>query len=317
LTQILTAATPNFIVQVSDRLVVTMRGGEIQDHDIFANKTVVYRASDALVTIGYSGVAYINNVPTDEWIAAILFGEPLRGPDGKGFVLRTGGGARPHQIGYSIKVLRDALGALTADSVDKYGIYLTIAGWQAERVGQRPVMIELSRIGGKISLEKAPRVWPKTRNFLIASIGHKLGQDEIRGALLPYRSAQPIGPPLPPETVEQIFADVIRGTSSQSASVGSHLLSVVLMRPDLGKSGCRFLPMEPHFAVLSSDRGSHHVQVAHSPWLVSSGCARAPCIEIGDSVLELDGYPFHIFGAPGKDGVVGLSSHVRRPPPPK
>jgi hypothetical protein len=46
-TQILTCATPQYIVQVSDRLVSISKGGGICPIDQFANKAVVYCATDA------------------------------------------------------------------------------------------------------------------------------------------------------------------------------------------------------------------------------------------------------------------------------
>jgi hypothetical protein len=71
-TQVLTWGCPNYFVQVSDRLVT---GGSRSDP--CANKTVVYRARDALVSIGYSGIAYVDQTPTDDWIVEHLWGNSL------------------------------------------------------------------------------------------------------------------------------------------------------------------------------------------------------------------------------------------------
>jgi hypothetical protein len=64
-TQILTFACPLSIVQVSDRLLTALQQGKSREFDPIANKTLVYRANDALVSIGYSGIAYIDNMPTE------------------------------------------------------------------------------------------------------------------------------------------------------------------------------------------------------------------------------------------------------------
>jgi hypothetical protein len=50
-------------------------------HDAVSNKVLVYRARNALVAIGYAGVAYVQGVPTDQWIAEKLWGEPLPSHD--------------------------------------------------------------------------------------------------------------------------------------------------------------------------------------------------------------------------------------------
>ncbi len=68
MTLILTLATPRYILQVSDRLVT--RGDS--RFDPASNKIVIYHAKNALVAIGYSGLAYLEGVPTDQWIAQKL-----------------------------------------------------------------------------------------------------------------------------------------------------------------------------------------------------------------------------------------------------
>lgn len=42
-----------------------------------ANKTIVYVARDAIVSIGYTGRAYLEGRPTDQWIAEQLIGEEV------------------------------------------------------------------------------------------------------------------------------------------------------------------------------------------------------------------------------------------------
>ena len=71
-------------VHVSDRLVterVTSAAGtsSYRGFDAFSNKTVVLRGRDALVTLGYSGRAYLDDLPTDTWIAQTLLGTSLAG----------------------------------------------------------------------------------------------------------------------------------------------------------------------------------------------------------------------------------------------
>ena len=76
----------HFVLQVSDRLVSVRRGTRVEPFDQAANKTVIFFARDALVTIGYTGVAYLDGRPTDQWIAEKLSGERFgsedRGPSG-------------------------------------------------------------------------------------------------------------------------------------------------------------------------------------------------------------------------------------------
>jgi hypothetical protein len=75
MTLILTFASPFYVLQVSDRL-VTVSGKEF---DAVANKNVIYLARDADATIGYTGRAFVDRVPTDQWIAEKLGGSRAEG----------------------------------------------------------------------------------------------------------------------------------------------------------------------------------------------------------------------------------------------
>ena len=78
MTLVLSLSTHAFALHVSDRLV--SRGGK--PYDPMANKTVVFRATDGLMTFGYTGPAYLEGTPTDTWIAEAISGESLRGDGG-------------------------------------------------------------------------------------------------------------------------------------------------------------------------------------------------------------------------------------------
>jgi hypothetical protein len=67
-TLVLAVATPTYSLHVSDRLV--SKGGA--PHDRLANKTVVFRATDGVLAFGYTGPAFIDNIPTDTWLADAL-----------------------------------------------------------------------------------------------------------------------------------------------------------------------------------------------------------------------------------------------------
>jgi hypothetical protein len=81
----ITLTSNRFILQLSDRLVSVQRRGSLTPFDETANKTVIYFARDGWVSIGYTRLAYLGGIPTDQWIAEKLIGEELssqRGPSG-------------------------------------------------------------------------------------------------------------------------------------------------------------------------------------------------------------------------------------------
>jgi hypothetical protein len=320
MTQILTAACPDFIAQLSDRLVVAKRGSAIEQHDPAANKTVVFRASDAIVTIGYTGIAYVGQIPTDRWIAEVLCQESFGAPDAR-FGVRMGGGRRPVDIGQALILLERAIQELPAIPVDEHGLELLVAGWQAWRDDCRPILVELSRYGGRTKLKRAPRHWPKDSNFRIGVIGVPPKKGAITQRLSKFRLKEEVGQatkrgPLLPGHVEGIFLNTLRETSEFSETVGANALSVVLMRPGHGIMGCRFYPIQPHHVKMRTAKGEIDVEVAMTPWVLGPGIIYSPSIEVGDSVLGLGGLDFHIFGAPANSGLT-LSSSIKRPPPPR
>ena len=77
MTLVLTVAASRFVVQVSDRLTTTSG----VEHDPRANKSIVFVSRDGVFAISYSGIAYLDGAPTDEWIGSALVGMPL-GPRG-------------------------------------------------------------------------------------------------------------------------------------------------------------------------------------------------------------------------------------------
>ena len=59
------------VIQMSDTL-VSLNRQPPNEWDPRFNKTVIYLASDALVSISYSGLAYINQISTDSFIDRVL-----------------------------------------------------------------------------------------------------------------------------------------------------------------------------------------------------------------------------------------------------
>jgi hypothetical protein len=51
--------------------------------DSSSNKALLYLCADAIVAIGYTGLAYLGDFPTDVWIANLLIGKQV--PEHQGF----------------------------------------------------------------------------------------------------------------------------------------------------------------------------------------------------------------------------------------
>jgi len=73
MTLILGQASRDYVLQVTDRLVT--KGN--RPFDPLANKNIVYCARNALVAIGFTGIAFLGDIPTDQWIVEQLTGTSL------------------------------------------------------------------------------------------------------------------------------------------------------------------------------------------------------------------------------------------------
>src|SRR5260221_2114773 len=88
MTLILSHLSRSFVLQMSDRLVTKIPPGNDSpsSFDALANKTIIYCARDAIVSMSYTGHAYIGQLPTDDWIVKTLTGVDVS----EKFAMRTG-----------------------------------------------------------------------------------------------------------------------------------------------------------------------------------------------------------------------------------
>jgi hypothetical protein len=70
MTFVLARTSRNYVLQIADRLVTRAD----RPYDASANKTILYRTANGIVTIGYTGLAYVGDVPTDKWIVEQITG---------------------------------------------------------------------------------------------------------------------------------------------------------------------------------------------------------------------------------------------------
>jgi hypothetical protein len=180
MTQIFSLATPVYILQVSDRLVSTkLLGQPLSDHDPRFNKHILFVARDAVVAIGFTGLAYLDGVPVDQWIASVLTSEPPSAPqggDGRGFRVATFGRrifpSDWPDIGTAMKRIQGRVSSAAPrlrKEERESGLCLSLAGWQGrwrwsrdegrfERI--RPVLYRIWPDPARgFLLEGLPRYW--------------------------------------------------------------------------------------------------------------------------------------------------------------
>jgi hypothetical protein len=319
-TQIVAQLTRRFVLQIEDRLVTPdLSAGGSAKPDTLANKNVIYRARDAIVCMGYTGLAFIGNLPTDTWIAEKLTG--LKGSDP--FGTRFGSLPRWLDIGQAIELLDRELRASEIAAL-KTNFELVVVGWQW-KLGKREVMrnrpttpmawlIRKPYSKPFEAVERLPRYWHWTHDarFIASPEGHKnLSVAELEA--LAGRLRQ-LPPDIKSRGYEQTIVDAIRTVSARNQYVGPNCMSIVLAPPHLNPFvRVRFFPQENHVARLVAPTFvSPEYPAAYSPWIIGPGIVMQPTVRIGQGWEVAIGSFKVLLDGIGTGAISGMSSQ-RRP----
>jgi hypothetical protein len=272
---VLSVATPAYALHVSDRLV--SKAG--RPHDPLANKSVILRARDGLLAVGYTGAAFVGNVPTDTWIAEILCGGWRGGQTGA-----LGYGDFPvRDIGSSLRLLCQR--ARTTPVLRRVGIEIAAVGWQwnAKRSPSlmRNVLWVLHAGSGKLQWQQSvPRHSPerKTTFRMVATGDWALAAEDWRVLLEQVGAAGHDH-----ESVERLLVEAIRRASElRPGTIGRDCMTVLLRPWQFPQARVRFDPDATHHDVVFGEA----VEVAYSPWMIAPDAIHRPAILIGGLSCE-------------------------------
>jgi len=132
---------PWVMVHATDRLVSLQHPDRFEPKYPVFNKTVVYRASDAIVTIGFTGLAFLDGQPTDEWLASTLAGtkfDPFAG-------LHCGQHFDVLNLGQATSRLEQGLNELASRHVQVGPLSLMITGARRKRHRWQRTAISIER----------------------------------------------------------------------------------------------------------------------------------------------------------------------------
>ena len=316
----LTGISKRYALQVSDRLV---SGGM---NDPLANKNIIYCCRDAVVSMGYTGFAYglsesNENTPTDEWLAEVLWREPIpRGRDGiRPVMMCNRANASFLDIGQSAELLRKAL-EVSLKRVRKskwqgHPFQLVMSGWQeTRRKGLRPVVIELLEEGDPpiVIIKRRQRYWYVGGKIeFIATPRSYLPQSERSGIVGKLATANA-------EQAEHALLTAIREVASRhSGKVGRDCMSILIFPPTGGRIPIRvrFIPEAPQIGTLVSEtkKTKTPVPIAFSPWVVTPGSLSAASILGGQATQEMGPLQIFLDGPTPPAGLVGYASSLERP----
>lgn len=317
MTLITAKASQWFAIQVTDRL-LTRAGAEF---DPVSNKNVIYEAPDVLVAIGYTGDAYLDELPTDEWLAQTLIGETFGSGEGRATAIRFGPLPHWRHIGPALEMLRVRLvEALQRVNARDRRFELMVTGWQWQRRRRpRPILLSLEKPPGvtTFTVRRSPRHLGLGGFFFGITPEQNVSADELlrmRIALRDVHSA---------DDAERILVNTVREVATRNPVVGPHCMSILIPPPWHPHVRVRYVSEEVPTVGIRG-RNDNLVRAtapaAYSPWVIGPRLVAAPSIMAGPTELGLGRYSVRL-EAPAMTGatpgLLGAMGAVERPPMPR
>ncbi|WP_157960492.1 hypothetical protein [Marinimicrobium alkaliphilum] len=297
MTLILGAIAPNHAFHVSDRLVTRRRGVTYQPFDTHSNKTVVFRAKDAIVAIGYSGLAFIDGVPTDTWITNSLLGQ--REKEYASICSLADGS-------FKWSGINEALRRLKNDYEDAYRRFIrvehkagpqffNIVGWMYDRRRRRHRPFHCEMVSdqsnpGRLKTYCGKHSWAWHRQLMLQTTPN-IANEESKWAMenLAKKGLQS------PSKFEKLLVEVIRRVSQSTTTVGS-ICTCVRICPFSDKQVLiRFADPKTEGLIFPASTGKKKVTIeAYTPYIIAPPTVWAPSyVHGGDGwTQEAFGYKF-------------------------
>ena len=313
MTLILTHVTPDYVMQVTDRLV--SQGSRSYDPE--SNKNVIFFTRNALVSIGYSGLSYLSGIPTDQWIVETLIGEKLPGRGSP--MIGDSTRRRLPSIGQAVQLLADRLSTEWAKVRPEWRghrIQLAISGWLGyRRKRPRPIFCKISPSGATSHSVK----WHTHHSF-----GTELLDDTPEGYLRRQEGQElvtSLGTSEMPD-VEAALIRTIRMVAARNPRVGPDCMAITISPPRFQNVIVNYVPVQPRKAVTRTLRGQEvEIPVAGTPFMVSPGGIWAPNVMSAHSTPTTRSFGGWIVRFPGatqpNDGPIAMAlwGQERKPPP--
>lgn len=328
----ISVALPRAVIQVTDRLVSNVE--TMKTFDSISNKNVVLRARDGVVSIAYSGPAYLEGIPTDEWIAEALSGEIL-GVEGKRPVAKMGPTKTWLRVGHAVQTIAEAMQPLLPAQKPSY-VQLNIAGWCWKTSGAEErldkahhvlwdVKVTQDRVDVNRNAKWEMRDPKKWGTYWMSVLGCSLPMPPHRVMWAPDGNLsedeasaldrQLIGCTFNPRVATNLVVNTLRRKAQPKKSgIGESCLCIVLPHPENRIIQTRFdaLRDDAHLAI----DGERIDEIGFSPFVVGGNAIVYPSAVYGQAGYEFDGFRVEINGRPRTKRGPLLSGQFGQPRPP-
>lgn len=298
--------------QVGDRLVSAARGTRTAPHDPLANKQVVVVTADALVAIGYTGLAYLEGRPTDDVIAEAVAGHPV-----------GGGITFPAPMLSPIYEIANRVTERLAHAVPNsggYGVDVMMVGLKrGKRDRTEPLLWRIRKEpGARAEIrrhEETPFDW-RTR-FSLDAIGD-IDRPGIEPAVQAINAIEETGINRR-DAVTRILVGAVRRASETRKTIGADCMVVRLWREG-GKAiaEVEYQPVARERVTIKAQGGPVSFPAAYSPWFLAPGWVSSPSVVKGGG-WNLGNIEFRIRvpDTRGEEGPLAYFGGQDRTPPPR
>lgn len=272
MTVIIGAVAGDFAFHASDRLVSKLHKGTVNDWDPIANKCVIVVAEDAVFTIGYTGIAYIQGKSTDIFLAEAVSG--LR--DSRG--LLHIGRLKIGRVWDVVVRIRNALTEAFSDRrLNGHNHAVVLSGLRFDRRHQHILWVlkRKTASSNKFELEHLERKNAYRGGFQVALEGmsDRVTENNLRQDAMVCRRESPTA-------FRDCLVRSIQQTSSRLDGVGDNCMTVVLRISQTVDIETHYVPGMPTLVAEKRLRRELFYP-AYSPYLVTPGGVIAPAIVRG------------------------------------
>jgi hypothetical protein len=298
-------------------LITTVNGEEI---DPRSNKSIVYACGDGIISIAYTGIAFLGSIPTDQWLVEQITQRRFD-RDRKPAAMGLGQDWQSAEdLGQTILRIRAALDNATncipshwKDAWRRETFDLLAAGWRWNKRNRvRPIIVTVSKASGEegLSVGYHRRFW-----HFRESRGSPFVLYSAPITNYSRRDMEQFHPRITNrnwEESEGLMAEEIRRVAADNPQVGKHVLTVTLS-PSRDAQGV--ISDHPAAAILQPIRSSFvpnlKAEVHLVPWLVGKGIIQPPALLSHTQRVQLGRYSLTLL-APNKPGPMFFGS-LQRP----
>ena len=296
MTLTLASAAWPFAIQVTDRLLTLQPTGEPFDRD--ANKNIIFHSRDGVAAIAYSGIACVDDLPTDQWIVETITLEEWGRGEQRGS-LSGGLPKRWPKLGHAMRLIAEAFDEQCRRFPKTVGagpFEVLAVGYQATHSRWfRPITLSYQKEPGAAGvLSSGPRWFRHPAGIIGVCPAANFGLLNLAALGAKTRVCEGA------EDVARAYVEAVQQAATQRATIGGDCISIEIDYPTKRKPEVRvrFTPRPDRPEPDLHRTPAVSTALSFSPWIIGPEQSSAPmvfstagwlCHPLGDYEVKMRG----------------------------